>query len=68
MRKEQPSWEVFKCLESGSITHGKQMQRPTTRCRSREQVILIRAMRACPILIWSVIGWNGTMGFSSLCP
>jgi hypothetical protein len=67
MRKEQPSWEVIKCLESGSITYGKQMRRPTTRCRRREQVILIRAMRPCLPLIWSV-GWNGTMGFSSLCP
>ena len=56
MRKEQPSWEVIKYLESGSINCGKQMQRPTTRCRSREQVILIRAMRPCPPLIWSV-GW-----------
>ena len=55
MRKEQPGWEVIKCLESGSITYGKQMRRPTTRCRRREQVILIQAMRACPLLIWSVI-------------
>lgn len=54
MRKEQPGWEVIKCLESGSITYGKQMRRPTTRCRRREQVILIQAMRACPLLIWSV--------------
>ena len=55
MGKEQPGWEVIKCLESGSITYGKQLRRPTTRYRRREQVILIRAMRACPLLIWSVI-------------
>jgi hypothetical protein len=54
MRKEQPSWEVSKYLESRSITYGKQMRRPTTRCRRREQVILIRAMRHCPLLNLSV--------------
>jgi len=55
MGKEQPGWELITFLESGSITYGKQMRRPTTRCRRREQVILLRAMRPCPLLIWSVV-------------